>query len=165
MGMVGCFAAVSSETLQRLRADPDSIEEYLNPNDGEGEPPNYFEVDKAWHGIHYLLTGRAEGGPEPLSLTVFGGEEFGPEVGYGAARFLTPAQVAEVSNALELLNSGVLRPRFDPQDMEGKDIYPEPIWVREGEEAFEYLMENFEPLKVLYRDAAIRGDGMLQWLS
>ena len=88
MGMVGCFAAVSSETLQRLRADPESIDEYLNPNDGEDEPPNYVEVDKAWHGIHYLLTGQSQGGPEPLALAVLGGEEFGPEVGYGSARFL-----------------------------------------------------------------------------
>ena len=79
MGMVGCFAAVPSETLQRLRTDPDSIDEYLNPNDGEDEPPDYVEIDKAWHGIHYLLTGRSQGGTEPLLLTIFGGEEFGPE--------------------------------------------------------------------------------------
>jgi len=165
MGMVGCFAAVSPETLQRLRADPGSIDEYLHPNDGEDEPPNYAEIDKAWHGIHYLLTGQSQGGLAPLALTVFGGEEFGPEIGYGSARFLTPAQVSDVSKALALLSSDTLRHRFDPKDMEGKDIYPEVIWVREGNEAFDYLMENFEQLTVLYRDAAARGDGMLQWLS
>jgi hypothetical protein len=38
MGMVGCFAAVSPETLKRLRSDPEAIEEYLYPNDGEDEP-------------------------------------------------------------------------------------------------------------------------------
>jgi hypothetical protein len=69
MGMVACFAAVSPDMLARLQNDPESIEEYLYPDDGEGEPPNYVEVDKAWHGIHYLLTGKADGGQPPLGLS------------------------------------------------------------------------------------------------
>lgn len=165
MGMVGCFAAVSPETLNQLRSDPEAIEDYLYPNDGDDEPPYYIDVDKAWHGIHYLLTGQADGGIFPLSLAVVGGEEFGPEVGYGPARFLTPAQVAAVSAALSSLNAEALRERFNPQDMKAKDIYPDGIWVRDGEDAFDYLMEGYQQLVVFYRDAASRGDGALQWLS
>jgi len=71
--------------LDRLRKEPDAIEEFLYPDDGDGEPPNYVDVDKAWHGIHYLLTGQAEGGPRPLSLAVLGGGDFGTEDGYGPA--------------------------------------------------------------------------------
>ena len=165
MGMVGCFAAVSPETLSQLRGDPEAIEEYLYPNDGEDEPPYYIDVDKAWHGIHYLLNGQADGGMLPLSLAVVGGEEFGPEVGYGPARFLTPAQVSAVSAALSGLTLEALRERFDPQDMKAKEIYPDVIWVRDGEDAFDYLMEGYQQLVVFYRDAASRGDGALQWLS
>jgi hypothetical protein len=151
--------------LARLQNDPESIEEYLYPDDGEGEPPNYVEVDKAWHGIHYLLTGKADGGQPPLGLAVFGGEEFGPEVGYGPARFLTPSQVAAVSTALSGLSVADLEERFDPEDMEAKDIYPDAIWMREGREAFDYLVEYYQPLVVFYRDAAARGDAVLQWLA
>ena len=165
MGMVGCFAAVSTDTLDRLRQEPGAIEEFLYPDDGDGEPPNYVDVDKAWHGIHYLLTGQADGGPRPLSLAVFGGEEFGPEIGYGSARFLTSSQVAEVAEALSELSVDALSQRFNPKDMEAKKIYPDVIWVRDGKEAFEYLVEGYQQLVVLYRDAAARGDGMLQWLS
>jgi hypothetical protein len=117
MGMAACFAAVDPETLARLRSDPDSIEAYLYPDDGDNEPPNYMDVDKAWHGIHYLLTGQAEGGPEPLALAIFGGEEFGPEVGYGPARFLSPAQVMAVDAALSALTLEDLEQRFVPKDM------------------------------------------------
>lgn len=165
MGMIGCFAPVTTETLDRLRDKPDSIEDYLYPNDGDDEPSNYYDVDKAWHGIHYLLTGAADGGEEPLALAVLGGKEFGPEVGYGSARFLVPSQVAQVAEALSRLDRAALLARFDPKDMEAKEIYPEPIWVRDGVEAFDYLIENYEPLVVLYRDAAARGEGMLQWLA
>jgi hypothetical protein len=165
MGMVGCFAAVSTETLEGLRQDPESIEEYLYPNDGEDEPPYYIDVDKAWHGIHYLLTGSADGGPEPLSLAIMGGEEFGPEVGYGPARFLTPAQVSLVAGALSQLPLDHLESRFNPKDMEAKDIYPDVIWVRDGEEALDYLLENYQQLITFYRDAAERGDGAIQWLA
>jgi hypothetical protein len=62
MGMVGCFAAASPETLGKLKDNPDEIESYIYPNDGEDEPPNYLDVDKAWHGIHFMLTGSADGG-------------------------------------------------------------------------------------------------------
>lgn len=165
MGMVGCFAAVSPETLHRLRREPDLMDEYLRPDDGESEPPNYVEVDKAWHGIHYLLTGVAEGGPPPAALAVFGGEAFGPEIGYGPARFLAPEQVAQVAAHLSGLSVEALRNRFDPKDMAAKGIYPKMIWVRDGSDALDYVLENYQQLVALYRDAAARGDAMIQWLS
>ncbi|WP_457307077.1 DUF1877 family protein, partial [Polaromonas sp. P5_E6] len=70
-----------------------------------------------------------------------------------------------VSDALSRLTLEALRERFDPQDMKAKDIYPDVIWVRDGEDAFDYLMEGYQQLVVFYRDAASRGDGALQWLS
>lgn len=165
MGMVGCFSALPETRLADLRRDPDSIEEYLYPDDGESDPPYYIDVDKAWHGIHYLLTGTAHGGDRLLSLAIVGGEEFGPEVGCGPARFLTPAEVAAVSTALAALTIDALCERFDPQDMAAKSIYPDVIWVRDGREALEYLLEGYQQLVVFYRDAAARGDAVVQWLA
>lgn len=163
MGMAGCYAAVDAATLALLKADPDSIPEFLFPDDGEGEPANYCDLDKAWHGIHYLLTGQADGGPEPLSLAVHGGEEVGEDVGYGPARFLTPAQVRTVSAALDRITEANLRARFDPRAMDAAEIYP-AIWGRDGQEALDYLVENYLPWVAFYRAAAQRGDGMITWL-
>jgi hypothetical protein len=165
MGMVGCFVAVSSETLRELKQNPEAIEEYLYPNDGEDEPPNYIYVDKAWHGIHFMLTGSADGGEEPLSLAVLGGEEIGEDMGYGPARILTPLQVQAVSAALTALGEEGFRNRFAPQDMEAANIYPDVIWVRDGQEALAYVMENYQPLVRFYADATARGDGAILWLS
>lgn len=165
MGMVACFTSLPSDVLQELQEEPDRIEEYLYPDDGESEPPNYIDLDKAWHGIHYLLTGLADGGAQPQSLAVFGGEEFGPEVGYGPARFLTAEQVRSVAESLSGLSPEALAQRFDPKDMETKQIYPDVIWVRDGEEALDYVLDNYQQLQVFYRDAAARGDAVIQWLS
>jgi Domain of unknown function (DUF1877) len=163
MGMVGCFAAVDPETLRRLRNDPALIDGYLHPDDGDSDPPNYIDVDKAWHGIHYLLSGKADVGAEPLSWAVMGGEEIGDEVGYGPARFLEPELVRNI--AAWLPDDSVFKSRFDPQAMERAGIYPEVIWVRDDTDALEYLVENYRELVAFYKSAAERGDGAILWLS
>ncbi len=165
MGMAGCFAPVSPARLEALRRDPDSIEEFLYPDEGEGEAEGTIDVDKAWQGIHYLLTGTADQGEGPQSLAVLGGEEFGPEIGIGSARFLTPQQVSDVSAALAGFSESELRANFNPQDMQAQGVYPEIIWVRDGEDSLDYLLENFWPLAEFYADAAARGDAVLQWIA
>ena len=165
MGMVGCFAAVSPKTLGELKDCPAEIESYLYPNDGEDEPPNYLDVDKAWHGIHFMLTGSADGGEEPLSLAVLGGEAVGEDMGYGPVRVLTPEQVQAVSAAFATLGEDVFRSRFVPEEMEAAGIYPDVIWVRDGQEALDYVLENYRQLVAFYSEAAGRGDGAILWLS
>mgnify|MGYP002867715070 CR=1 FL=1 len=165
MGMVGCFAAVGQETLRELKDNPEKNEEYLYPNDGEDEPPNYLDVDKAWHGIHFMLTGSAEGGEEPLSLAILGGEEVGEDMGYGPARLLTPQQVKVISAALTTLREQDFRSRFAPHEIAAAGVYPEVIWVRDGQEALDYVVENYRELVKFYADAAARGDGAILWLS
>ena len=159
MGMAVFFAPISAAKLEELRKDPESIEEYLYPDDDD-EADGSFDVDKAWHGLHYLFTGTAWGGDGPLAQAILGGEAIGEDLGMGPARFLLPAQVREVAAALAGLTEDDLRTRFDPQQMKALDIYPD-IWVQEGDEAFEYLMENYQPLVEFYAGAAGRGDGVI----
>ena len=49
--------------------------------------------------------------------------------------------------------------------MQALQIYPDIIWVRDGEEAFDYLIENFGPLVEFYAAAAERGDGVILSLA
>lgn len=165
MGIRGCFAAVPPDTLQELREDEDSVEEFLFSEDEDAELEHFLEIDKAWHGIHYLLTGDVDGGEAPYSLAVLGGQEFGPDLDGGPARFLTPEQVAQVARTLADLPAELLEPRFAPQDMERKQIYPDVIWVRDGEESLRYLQYHYRELAAFYRHAAARGDAVIQWLS
>jgi Domain of unknown function (DUF1877) len=163
MGMVGCFAAADAATIDRLKSDPGQMEAFLHPDDGDGELAHSIDVDKAWHGIHFILTGHADGGPEPLCWAVLGGEEVGEEVGYGPARILQPDQVRSIAAAL--IDEAAFKARFAPQAMEAAKIYPDVIWVRDGDEALEYLVENYRELVAFYRSAAGRGDGAVLWLS
>ncbi|MFC0682877.1 YfbM family protein [Lysobacter korlensis] len=163
MGMVGCFAAVDIETMQRLVEDPEQVEEYLYPDDGEGEPPHYADVDKAWHGIHYLLTGKADDAPDPLGSAILGGDELGEDVGYGPARLLNADQVRSIASALP--DEETFKSRFAPREMTKAEVYPVVIWERDGDEALEYLVENYKSLVEFYQGAAARGQGAILWLA
>ncbi len=162
MGMAACFAAIDSATSARLRSNPDEIEGYLFPDDGDGEPANYIDVDKAWHGIHYLLTGSADAGTPPLSWAILGGSEVGEDLGYGPARILTSEQVKAISDNLP--SEDVFKASYAPEAMEAAQVYPDVIWVRDGDEALDYLVENYKVLVEFYRSAASRGDGAVLWL-
>jgi len=161
MGMVGCFAAVDDTTLERLRAEPDALDAFLNPDD-DAPSTHAIDVDKAWHGIHYLLNAHDHDN-EPLRWAIFGGEEFGADQGYGPPRLLHPEQVQRIAGSL--IDEAVLRARFAPQAMEAAQIYPQVIWVRDGSEALDYVVANYRELVTFYRAAAERGDGVLLWLS
>lgn len=163
MSMIGCFAAVAPVTLQRLKDDPTLIDGYLHPDDGDSEPANCIDVDKAWHGIHYLLVGREEAGTEPLAWAVLGGEQVGDEMGYGPARFLQPEQVHDI--AAWLPDDTVFKSRFDPKAMEKAGIYPDGIWEGDGDGTLDFLLENYRELVAFYKSAAERGDGAILWLS
>jgi len=163
MSMIGYLMPLPPATLDALIADPDSTEGLVYPEDGH-ESASSIDLDKAWHGIHYLLTGTQWGGEPPLSLAVIGGVEIGPDVGYGPARYLTPAQVAAVAAALAPLTNADLAARYDPKDMDAKKIYPTG-WASSSAESLKYLQHNFADLQALYVEAARRADGVLQWLS
>ena len=132
---------------------------------GTGEPST--DLDKAWHGIHYLLTGTAWEGTAPLNLLVSGGTEVGDvEVGYGPARVLRAQDVRAAFHALEAIRDEELRARFDPEDMVRKEIYPS-IWTRKPEEddVLEYLMGYVGILRAFLAQAVEKELGLVLHLT
>ncbi|MFN0058917.1 MAG: YfbM family protein [Planctomycetota bacterium] len=118
------------------------------------------DLDKAWHGIHYLLTATAWEGEPPRNFLVGSGRAVGDiEVGYGPARAFTAAETLQVRDALRALSDNDLRARFHPTDMIEKQIYPE-IWTRDPEQddTLGYLMEYVQPLRGFF-DQTVR-DGL-----
>ena len=121
------------------------------------------DVDKAWHGIHYLLTGTADEGQPPWSFLVSGGRDVGDlDVGYGPARVFTAAETKAIYEALSSLTEDDLRSRFNPADMTAKEIYPE-IWSRGSpdEETIGYLIEYFRLLRGFLQQAVDAAVGMV----
>lgn len=122
-------------------------------------------LDKAWHGIHFLLTGTAWEGAPPLNFVVAGGvtlEEI--DAGYGPPRLFTSAQVQAIAAALAPVDIATLRARFDPAAMARLDIYPQ-IWERDGIEALDYCLDYYAGLKEFVAAAAARGQGIVVSVS
>jgi hypothetical protein len=129
---------------------------------GEGDE---LDIDKAWHGIHYLLTGTAWTGEAPVNFIVQGGREIGKvDVGYGPARALRSSEVREVAAALEALPPEELAARYDPEEMSRLEIYPD-VWDRDPDLERGYLIDNYKELRTFVRRAAERGYGLLVYLS
>lgn len=129
-------------------------------SDGEGKQ---LDLDKAWHGIHYLLTGTNFKGEFPLNFLVLGGEQAGRvEVGYGPARLFTSARVHEIAAALAPIDETSLRARFNPDEMMRLAIYPS-IWDREpaDDDTFAYCAEFYSEMKAFVADTASRGLGLV----
>ena len=76
-----------------------------------------LSIEKEWQAIHYLLTGEVafdESQTEsPLSNVVLGGTPTEFEATYGYVRYLLPAEVKELAQALHQVLSEDLRSRFD----------------------------------------------------
>jgi hypothetical protein len=125
------------------------------------------DLDKAWHGIHYLLTGTAWEGTPPLDFLVEGGTQVGqidPE--HGPLRAYRNDEVRAIYDAVSVMGPYELRKRFNPRDMAAKEIYPD-IWTKtpNEEESLRYLMDNLDRLRGYLRETLDSGFGVLVFLT
>jgi len=165
MGMYASFKLARPDILTRLLQDPDELEEYVEETGiggGSLDPGTALEVEKTWHALHYLLTGKTGTSAPPLDFIIRGGEKFDGREGASA---FTAEQVAEIHHALEPLEVDALRARFDKKAMQKARIYPD-IWRHpDAEEFLETTLENFETLKAFMQKAANEGFGMILMIS
>jgi hypothetical protein len=201
MGMTCTLRRASAAEVERLRTDPDAVEEFLYP---EGSAPPVVEVrekglvglilrllpvkvtqvdpnrvppenppaddggrldlDKAWHGLHFIFTGTASEADPPGCFLVNGGEEIGDEDDDNRPRLLNTAQVSQFSAFLASLTNDEFTRRFDADRMTALEIYPDIIWKRDAESdhpPIEYLRGAFEDLRAFVGTAADRGDAIV----
>lgn len=164
MSMIGNLVAVSPQQLQSLIADPELIEAFLYPGEDDAEPDNHLDLDKSWHAIHFTLNGKEWEGEAPFFLAILGGQEIGDDVGYGPVRYLTPAQVTELSEALLAVTTEKFGEKFDHVALAEAQIYPN-IWQEEGAESLEYVQPYYADLRSFYQAAAERKDAVLIYLN
>lgn len=168
MSMIGNFLRLSTKKVEALRAAPERITKVLYPEEGDTVMSDdvHVDIDKAWHGIHYLLTGQAWEGEPPLNF-ILGGREIGDvDVGYGPARGFTADEVRAIATALEPITAETLRPRFDGKAMIDAEIYPQ-IWDRDpaSDDTLGYLLAHYETLRAFVIETAELGAGMIVYLN
>jgi hypothetical protein len=175
MGMVCELRQLGPDYAKKLLADPDEVFHYVDkadagrlPKEAQGEDLN---LDKAWHGLHYLLTGTAWAGPEPSCYLLAGGAQVGDEeehdvYGYGPARILNSAQVADFSAAVNALTPNEIDRRYNPAEMKQLDIYP-IIWDRLEETAnnLDFLTASAAELRVFLRRAVAQQQAIIIYLA
>ena len=163
-----------SMIMNLLRISKQELESYIDKPDlfleNRVDDAYSMDIDKAWGGILYLLTGKAfaSGSPEDevdsLNRIFFSAQFFDEDmdVGYGPAHYLTPEQVAGIHRKIASLTEADLKARYDPEAMnEEEKLYPSLDW---NEEDFEYLYSHFQALQSFFATAASRGEAIVTFL-
>jgi Domain of unknown function (DUF1877) len=134
------------------------------PSEKEKEEGVYdvLSLDKAWHGVHYVLSGSVEPDDSLLGQAVLGGTEIGEDFsGYGAARCFTAGQVEALAALLADPHAEEeASDRYDPQRMTELHIYPFG-WDSGGRQ---WILESFRKLRGFYSDAAANGRAVVTCL-
>jgi hypothetical protein len=167
-----------ADTAARLGKTPEELTAALGSDDllklfearGAAQPPRapdkreVLSLEKAWHGVHYILCGEPEPGPALLSQAVLGGVALGDDdegfSGYGPARYFTVEQVAQLAEQLSVPGlEAEASERFDAGRMEELRIYP----GFKGSDA-DWVIDGFRRLRDFYADAANKGHAIVTCL-
>ncbi|SCF18005.1 protein of unknown function (DUF1877) [Micromonospora viridifaciens] len=163
MGMELIGRRLSADELRAVLDDPATVDTLLygDLDDDDAEMPDPdLDLNKLWHGLHYLLTGTAWEIGDGAGAAILGGEDIGEDGGYGPARLLDAETVRAVSTALDTLNIDTLHARFDANAMTAAEIYPN-VWARNADDFDSTFAPAFADLCQFYRVAAAHGQAVL----
>ncbi|MCF8588425.1 DUF1877 family protein [Gordonia liuliyuniae] len=129
MGLLAVYAGVPTGVADRLAdVDPDDAVEYVESVLESGAPS--VDIDKAWDGLHYLLTGRTATDPiedDALSEAVVGVYAFESDDLVG----VTPHdELSRIIDALEAVDLDALLHAVDFPAFTAAEVYPE-TWADE----------------------------------
>ncbi len=190
MSMICLLRPAPDADITHLLAHSAHIHTYLHGEEPAPPPPGFFarlfgkkpapppapallpppdseeiDLDKAWHGIHYLLVGDVGTTEPPLDFLLSGTEIGEEDLAYGFAHAFRATEVRAIYAAVKPLTPEVLRPRYNPRDMMEQGIYPE-IWEgADDDEQFDYLMENYACLRDFLAQCIQQQRGMIIYLS
>ena len=184
MSMICFVGQVSDQEIDNIKIQPKRAELLVNEGRYFKEPvkrsffeklfgkkeepevapePSYVEepvcdVDKAWHALHYLLTGDPDEGEFPLNFLVVGGQEIGEDMGYGPLRFLTAAETVMLKNDLDKISVADFANRFNAKDLNAAELYPaHDDW---NEEAKEWLIDAYTDIKRFIDQVVVNKKGI-----
>jgi uncharacterized protein DUF1877 len=160
--MIGNLRAASDADIGRLLANPREITRYLY---GSGaDRCDRLVLDRAWHAIHFVLTGSRLGGEEPLNFLASEGTPVGEvDVGYGPARVLGSQEVRQLASALILIDPDEVGRRIDLERFQAEGIYPGD-WLRDGTDP-EFVVANYRHLREFIMRAAQDGKGLILYIN
>ena len=156
MGMYCEVSAASLEDVGRISAEPGALVGLLQ---GGTLTASRTSLEKAGHGLHYLLTGEAWEGNGPLAFLLVGGEQLGDD-DESPLRWFSPEETDQIRQALAGISDDKLWSRFDAKQMEQLKIYP-GIWDEAEADLKDEYLTYFRELKQVVDAAVERGQGLL----
>lgn len=162
MSMIGYFLKANDFLVKRI--EKGNAGEILF---GEEVEQDLLCIDKAWHAIHFVLTGCVWDIPDDniLGHMILGGEPVSEEdFGYGPARLISKGTVAQIADALKEWDEVTFREKFCMEDLIANEVYP-VVEDEDGELFAQYVCENFLELKKYFEAAATDGDSMITFLG
>ena len=124
-----------------------------------------FDADKAWHGMHFLLTGSASTGSGPLAFILVGGTEIPKGVGHGPARGYNAEEVRQIDDALRDIDPSALYEQADQKQFSRMNIFP-GIWDNEPkEECVGYVTSYLADLKKFISETAFANRALIVYLG
>ncbi len=142
------------------------------------DPDNWFELDKAWHGIHSVLcTGSTEAETKFLLEKGIILRDYNWEEIYGVSvtdmRAFTREETLKIYSAIYGISDTDFKKMYDPKMMNRKDIYPH-IWkesssltkffgVRTKKDQFaqDFITTNFTKLKNFIQETSEKQMGII----
>ncbi len=168
MSLIGHAYLLPEAKIDALLRNPSDVYGVI---DGAYNAPEqgFVDLDKAWHCLHYLLSGSAQAGEGPLSFLLAGGAPVGDEDlgGAGPARVFRPAEVSAIAAALAEVTEPQLLARFDAKKLEALGVYP-GRWAELNLRSDYDLGYYFGPFRGLQRLTVRARDeqlGMIVWVS
>ena len=113
----------------------------LDQSRGEGVE---LDIDKAWSGLNFLLTGEVWASDFPTGFLVDGGRVLNDDSKDFAVRGFRSEEAVEILNALKAFDHETLKRRYDSQAFCDREVYPALNWSDADFE--EYLWPYFRDL-------------------
>ncbi len=160
--MIANLRPTSDAEIDRLLANPAEITRFLyGAEAGGGES---VVLNKAWHAIHFVLTGSRLGGQAPLNFLVDEGTPVGEvDVGYGPARVLKSDEIRRIAAALAPIDPDEVARRVDAREFDQQAIYP-GNWQRNGI-GVDDVVANYRAMRDLIVRLADRGQGLVLYIN
>ena len=162
MGMTGYLLRLTPLELDEYKKDSSLLEKrMINYYAPENDDSNFVRLDRAWHGILFLLTGQSfENYTHPLAKIFFSGQlvDENQNLGYGPAHYLTSDQVTELNIEIAKISTDELKHRYDINKMTEMEIYP-VAWEDEG--MGDYLAYHFGIVRQVFSEAAKNNEAII----
>jgi len=123
-----------------------------------------LDLEKSFHGLHYLFTGSVQEGEEPLCYLLHKGRGIGA-CNIGEVKAISGDQLAAFEAALQAIDKKELLRRYDAKPMAEAEINVFDVVCCDTEDGREYFCEKLVQLKEFLKAASVRKQGMIIWLT